>query len=521
MNNLKNIKLFPDPNLLLRSFIRLIFIIPLTIALNITTSSVIAVNTWSPQERVPVYDDSTEPPYMVADQNQTVHAFASQWVGEGEGNPEVAIVYNQWSLERGWTVPIDILLSPLNHFAWVQDAHLDQTGTIHIIFFGGNNIEANIYYSRAPAIKANDAKSWSIPVLAGGGATTNNAAAFIADDHGRFYILYGGNRDGNGLYAASSIDGGDTWTTPTPIYSTNDDKFPYGLQMYLGQSDWIHAIWNVVTPGGQGREIYYSRMKVGDTQWSEPIKLAEAQTGYGTNTPTIIEHKGNVFAIYNMTPKITMRRSEDGGQTWSNPVVLFSRHVGVNGILSLVIDSSDNLHLFFGQRIPGIGSPDIHGMWHSIWLAGYWSEPEAVVSGPAVMSGEKSFDPYNARAVVSQGNVILVTWRTDPGNGIENENGVWYSYLVLDTPELPIMPLPIMKSTKTSIPTTATEVIPKLSLTVKPESVSIDPSVNGSTDLFLSSNPAELLIVSMIPVCLIISMIMFRFFFVRRNRQQY
>jgi hypothetical protein len=74
-------------------------------------------------------------------------------------------------------------------------------------------------------------------------------------------------------------------------------------------------------------------------------------------------------------------------------------------------------------------------MWHSIWVNNRWSEPEAIVKGPSVDDsvGLKSFDPYEARAVVNHGNTILVTWRTDPGL---NGNGVWYSYKFLDIPNL-------------------------------------------------------------------------------------
>jgi hypothetical protein len=41
--------------------------------------------------------------------------------------------------------------------------------------------------------------------------------------------------------------------------------------------------------------------------------------------------------------------------------------------------------------------------------------------------------------VVSQGNTILVTWRTDL---LSKGNGVWYSYKQVDTPELPVIELP-------------------------------------------------------------------------------
>jgi hypothetical protein len=409
---------------------------------------------WSPQQQIPGFDPRTSPPIMVADEHRTVHTFSSQWMDQGVGHPQVAIFYNQWSIDRGWSQRYDILLSPLNNTAWIMDAHLDKSGMMHLIFYGGDNTRANIYYSRAPAVQAYDAKAWSPPEIIGSDASGAQSAVFAEDDRGNFYLLYVGEQNGGGVFASYSGDSGKTWTQPTPLFLTSDSGLiPISLHMYLGQSGYLHAIWNVVTSSGQGRSILYSQLKTGDFQWSQPATLAEASSGYGTNTPAIIEHGGDVLAVYNVTPKIIMRRSTDGGQTWGIPVVPFSRHVGVNGNLSLVTDSNNDLHLFFGQRITG--NPDIHGMWRSQWLNDRWSVPEAVVSGPTAMLGNTLFDPFAAQAVASQGNVILVTWRTDPGNGTQNENGVWYSYAVLDAPELPVKLLATVVASSTPLTATA------------------------------------------------------------------
>jgi hypothetical protein len=206
--------------------------------------------------------------------------------------------------------------------------------------------------------------------------------------------------------------------------------------------------------------------------------LAPANEGLGTQTPTIIEYQGVIFAVYNMTPKITMRRSIDHGLTWDDPVILFPRHVGVNGSLSLVIDGNDEMRLFFGQRITGTpGSADIHGMWYSTWSNGRWSEPEAIIKGPRIVDtvGTNSFDPYEAHAIVSQGNVLLVTWRTDPGGlGDIKANGVWYSYTTLNAPEAPVatlQPPDLPANISPTIISTDTTPIPTMQAEPSPEIV--------------------------------------------------
>lgn len=420
--------------------IGVLILAPALITISSRQASAQLLSPWSPQQRLAGYGDESVPPYLVVDQNRTVHALGDQQIGDGE--KEIAVIYNQWTVEQGWTMPIDILLSPIKHEARVMGAFLDQSGTIHVIFIGGDETEANVYYSSAPVRQANQAPAWSTPVVVGEGAVSPRAAAFTGNDKGDLFIVYSGNLEGNGLYGVYSNDSGLSWSTPALIYQTySDDLWPWGLRLFLSQAGALHAIWNVVDVTGQGRMLYYAQLATDTLQWEPPILLAETPTGLGVMHPNVIEQRANIFAVYIVTPKITVRRSLDGGATWTDPVTPFTQHVGVNGNLAVVVDGNNDLHLFWGQRIPG--DPDLHGMWHSKWQGNeQWLAPDAVVSGPRIFDlvGYTGFDPFDASAVVSQGNVILVTWRTDPG-GIK-PNGVWYSYATVDALELPLSPLP-------------------------------------------------------------------------------
>jgi hypothetical protein len=120
--------------------------------------------------------------------------------------------------------------------------------------------------------------------------------------------------------------------------------------------------------------------------------------------------------------------------------------------VSFAIDSNNVMHAFFGQR----NNDNNHGMWHIIWLGNSWSNSESIVRGPQIRDaiGGEGFDPRSANAVISNGNVLLVTWGTD---GAAGENGAWYSYTILDTPELPLVPLPTPKETSRSSTSLITE----------------------------------------------------------------
>jgi hypothetical protein len=391
---------------------------------------------WTYPQTIPSYDLNMAPPIMVADQNGNVHAFSSQFIEPVQGKIVKVIVYNKWSPMTGWSPPVDILLSPI-YEARVTDAFLDDEGYINLVFFGGNGTDADIYFSKAPLGEAANARSWTKPFIIGDEAADPEGAVFAHTDQGRLVVVFYGRQYGNGLYAVTSDDRGGSWSFQTPIYIANP-KAPniFYLHALKGGSGWLHIIWNVFDINGQGRAIYYARSLDGES-WDQPISIIETAEGLGAQTPAVVEHEGILYTIYNLPPKIVMQQSEDNGTTWQDPVVLFSRHVGVNGALAPVVDSNNVIHLFFGQRISG--SPDIHGMWHSIWENPRWTEPEALIKGPQIADqvGYTSFDPNTTRAVISQGNVILVTWRTDPGL---KANGVWYSYIKLDTPGYPVTP---------------------------------------------------------------------------------
>jgi hypothetical protein len=366
--------------------------------------------TWSSQQQIPGYADETAPPILIADRTGIVHAFSYQQMGSG--GKEIAIIYSFWTPDQGWSSPIDILLSPLKNEARLLSVFLDKKGFFHLIFFGGDNTNANIYYSKATVASAGKVSGWSTPVLIGDNALNPENGAISGDDSGNLVVLYSGYDDGNGLYAVFSSDGGDTWSDPTLMYLANDNQlFPYESRMYLGVNNELYTVWSVYDLAGHGRAVYFSRLKIGQRHWSNPYLLAENTNSavLGVDLPSLIERDAVIYVtFYNSNVNAHwMRSSSDMGQSWTDPIRIAPRYIGRNNAVALVLDSKDVMHFLFGERVPGFGeripgNPDIQGMWHSIWQGDHWSEPEAVVSGPRIVEkGYDSFDPSRASAVVS------------------------------------------------------------------------------------------------------------------------
>ncbi len=409
-----------------------------------------AINSWSSPERIPGYADETDPPILIADNNHTVHAFSSQWVGENKSYK--AIIYNRWTPDYGWTMPVDIILPPLKREARLLDVTLDKSGFFHLIFFAGDETQASIYYTRSNSDQADYANSWEKPRQIGHDAFVFESGKIVGDGSDHLVVIYSGTAAGPGVYAMYSSNGGDEWSEPVALFLSGDPKmWPSGLDLFVGESGTLHAVWDLVNEGGQGRKIYYTNSQIDEKTWSTPRELASVESGLGVRSPRIIEHLGNLFVFYYSNGPMLMRFSHDLGNSWFPPTTQF-RQIGFNGSVSFAVDSNDILHLLWGQRITG--NPDIHGLWHSTWQQKGWNTAEPVTSGPRITDETqgKGFDPSNARAVVSQGNILLVTWNQDPQAGV---NGVWYSFTRLDAPELPVSATPRSRPSPSATPTPA------------------------------------------------------------------
>jgi len=457
---------------------------------------------WAYPAKVPGLTDSGLDPIILTDSEGTIHIFNSQ-----PANEYLSIFYTRWNYQKGWSALVDIITSPRGD-ARIQDCYLDEKGWIHLIFWGGDELGADMYYTKAPVISADKSTDWSDLVLIGDSAIIPPTGALAMDRDENLIALYGSNLRGNGLYAVKSLDDGKNWSSPEPIFFTYQSTlWPTALEQLTDEDGQIFATWVVADESGNGQEIYFSKLTPDDQSWTKPIILAEA-IGFESDTPTIIKHLDDLIIIYHNNDPTTrwMRRSSDNGDTWSQPTRLFD-HVGSNGAASLVIDNGDNLHLFFGNRV---GVPAVHGAWYSQWREDQWSNPEAIISGYQVFggpNGEEGFDPSFLQATVSRGNLLFIIWRHDPRAGPTN---IWYTYQTTNAPQIPVTPLPaiIMQTpTATALPTETQ--IPTIVST--PDSINIDdsqPDIAPTPETKID-NPNTSIIFGLVPVAILFIVIIF------------
>jgi hypothetical protein len=441
---------------------------------------------WSTPARIPGLRDSNIDPVILPDSEGSLHVFHSQSIAG-----DLSILYIRWSIQQGWSNLVDIITSPQGD-ARIYGVHLDDEGWLHLVFFGGDDLSASMYYSRAPAANASKSSYWSKPLLIGGGAITPSNAAMLGTDDGLLVVAYSGNLKGNGFYYVLSQDGGESWSSPEAMYFTNNDQlWPFGLRLTQGQGNRIYAAWSLRGETGNSTQINFAYFDTESLAWSAHQTLATV-TDFTADEPEIIEHEGKLILVYNNDEPSTrwMRFSSDGGETWSNPVRLF-QHVGLNGAPTMAVDGDNTLYLMFGNRI---GNPAVHGVWFSQWLEDRWSQPAAVVSSPQVRvgpEGEEGFDPSYVRSAVIQGNILFAIWRHDPQAGPTN---VWFSYRVLDVPAEPFRALPTIEFTpEPLVNPSATLIVTETPAVSEPDTspaLSTATSEPESQDLAQDNNPS-------------------------------
>jgi hypothetical protein len=277
------------------------------------------------------------------------------------------------------------------------------------------------------------------------------------------------------------------------------EQIPHGTRLTFDQKGYLHAVWSVLNQSGIGQAIYYARLEIVSNQWSNPIILAKRYEGdYSAAWPAIIDYKGELMVIYmdSFPPTKWMRRSKDGGQTWSAPVRPW-QHIGEYEHAVLLVDSNNILHIILGNR----NGECCHGMWHGVWLGESWSELEPIVMGPKT----STFDPSAPRAVISQGNVLLVTWWTDTGGG--PRNGAWYSYTLLDAPAIPEILLPTPHVTSTP------QITGTLSTISATQTLNPIPNISGPSEqgknISQNDNPGISVLFGILPAALLITAVIF------------
>lgn len=215
--------------------------------------------------------------------------------------------------------------------------HVDRSGTIYISWVKGSGTGSSIYLSKS----SDGGKTFSTPILACANANTpsdmQRTAKFAIDTKGWLHFIWIATRVGDqpDIWYMRSIDQGMTWTTPVSL-SDDDSKFPQDFPaIACDSSDNVYVSFldfrepKISGTPSHGR-LFVRRSVDGGMSWSNSVKADSMANGIGGTCECCAQHlavsaNGNVFIAFrsstvntknNNTRNIYLARSTDKGNTF-------------------------------------------------------------------------------------------------------------------------------------------------------------------------------------------------------------
>ena len=320
---------------------------------------------------------------------------------------------------------------------------VQETGHVYAVYMNEFNVEF---------VKSLDhGASWSTPVKTYGTvAWTDKPVLAVSDDGRDVYISWNGPKKG-APWAAISHDYGQTWTqkrlddsAERYYFAYDADVLPDGVVVF-SQGSLVYPVWKKTQPVGPVRQHAFVSGD-GGTTWRnvvvDEVEQGEACVAAGCGPDFYYGHSavsadedGDLVFLYDgaTTPggrqSIFARRSNDGGQSWSDRAVISAD--GEQSVQPAVEQTDDGDVRAMWATTAG-GSHDRWNTWYRSSIDGgvTWSAPVRLsdaASGAAYKTATgflEVYGDYGEIAVTSAGDTFA-TW----GEGFSwtGPGGTWYA----------------------------------------------------------------------------------------------
>jgi hypothetical protein len=429
-----------------------------------------------------VSNSNTEsgPPALTIDPSGKAHLI---WVEENL-NSDNSLMYSYW-LDDFWTTPNDIVIDNYLDTFSVPNLISDSRGYLHISFWANG-----IAYSNAFAPEAVSASAWKQVEVLVPYANLMTIPHMALGPNDSLHIIYGVKLGSySGIYYIQSIDYGDTWSQPQPVYiNPLANKLVDQPKIAVDSRGKVHVIWveanypDTFPPAG----IRYSS-SIDSNNWSEPLSLGD---GPYQDAALLTKDDQEIHIVWNGTSEDRFkfhRYSKDAGRSWL-PYWRNQEVGGLQGRPALVMDSMGRLYWLQVGSAYNIDGAD--WLYENIYNNGIWN-PGLEIFDDEVPEQNMS----NVSAQVGLGNVIhLAVWAPVPKSDGGYQGDVFYFTKNLDSPTLPAQTLnkpaaiPTLSQVATKFPTSApTQIV------LSPGPVDSNPEP-WNTAIVIGLAPAGLLI---------------------------
>lgn len=326
---------------------------------------------WSQPVAVATADVQILQPNLVVGADDRLHAFWSQSespVATGRivnplHVPGNEIFYSRFDAGE-WSAPRPVLRSPSGSQADFPSVATDRQGSLFVAWAG--NQPNGVYFSRSLADRAASVTEWISPQLLPAPRESATWPSMVSDGESTIYVAYTiPLNEERGIYLTRSEDDGDSWSDAVTVF------------------DGVDAGWDLIGPASLTRTLDGTL----HLQWTRWTQLPEMQA---------------VALAY--------ARSEDNGQTWSEPEIVTEEPLLGNAILGV---QERFVHRIWTGLIDG--RPVI---WHQFSEDGgvTWSSAGRIVdpgliAGPTVMIPDHNENPIIIQLAESNaGQLVLQEW---------------------------------------------------------------------------------------------------------------
>lgn len=396
------------------------------------------------------------------------------WYDSASSSDQVvrdALWYARRSLSGEWTLPNNVISTTVGGYTVRNAVAATSDGMVHVAYRAGiSHFVASVF-----GLQAENATNWSV------GHPVDDSGYYIdmlSDENNVLHLVASGyvdvikpkvlNAEASpcalcyDLFYRRSEDGGLSWSKPYP-FSVDPNTGTDRMNIFEGTSGRLYVTWDEgldwYVGRGTAQDVRIAYSDDGGLTWSDPVIL---------DGGALLERRpiqlsaaelrdGSVMAVWRYSSDLDRNiyyQLTTDMQTWTEPVPiegLVARYLNDTplDVFDMLTDRQGRVHLFaVGQ--PDLGSQANASLYHLIYQQGIWLAPQRIFYDPAMR-------PEWPRAVLGPSNDIHLSWfirGIRENQQIRNEDftrilQVYYSHF---EGNLPVQVMPTFVPTVTPLP---------------------------------------------------------------------